>query len=419
MPKKIPPLSDPQIKKAKYNPDKTLKDSSNNLFDGGGLYVLLTESGGKLWRLKYRYLGKEKLMALGIYPDVSLEQARARRLEARKLLAEGVDPQEFQKTCKSHKLELLDNTFEKVAREWHHKFTTTGKWSSGHSDDVLHRLEKDIFPPLGSRPISELKAKELLEALECVASRGAVDTAHRLLCHCGMIFRYAVVREMASRDITVELTGELPPVKGGNYAAFIAPDDVRSLLIAIDEYKGSIIVKRALQLLPLLFCRPGELRAAEWSELDLDNAAMWDVPAERMKMKKPHFVPLSKQAINLLKSLQPLTGAGKYVFPSLRSPLRCMSDNAYNAALRRMGYSVDEVTAHGFRATADTMLQEQLKFPEKWIEIQLSHATKAPNGTAYDRTSFLPERIDMMQRWSDYLDGLKAGAKIIPISKAA
>jgi len=410
MPRRTLPLTDMEIRKAK--PTATQK----TLFDGEGLHLLVTPSGGKLWRFKYRYFGKDKLMAFGSYPELSLEEARAMRLEARKLLTQDIDPLEFRKTNKALKKELLDNTFEMVAREWHHKFSTAGKWSSNHASDILRRLEKDIFPPIGNRPIAEIKPTELLEALERVASRGALDTAHRLRYHCGMIFRYAVVRDKAPRDITVELTGELPPVKNGNHAALVKPHEVKSLLIAIDEYQGSFIVKLALQLLPLFFCRPGELRAAEWSEFDFDKA-IWDVPAERMKMKKPHFVPLSNQAISLLKSLQPLTGTGKYVFPSHRSPLRCMSDNAFNAALRRMGYTKEEMTAHGFRATADTMLQEQLKFPEKWIEIQLSHTTKAPNGTAYDRTSFLPERIKMMQKWADYLDSLKVTAKVIPLKK--
>ena len=228
-----------------------------------------------------------------------------------------------------------------------------------------------------------------------------------------MIWRYAVVREKTSRDITVELAGELKPVKGGNHAAFTKPHDVAPFLNVIDGYQGSFVVKCALQLLPLVFCRPGELRAAEWAEFDFDNR-VWDIPAERMKLKKAHLVPLSDQAVEILKSLHSLTGAGRYLFPSHRSSLRCMSDNALNGAIRRMGYTKEEMTAHGFRAMARTMIEERLKYQEKLIEIQLSHKTLSQNGTAYDRTDFLDERIEMMQKWADYLDELKANPPAVP-----
>lgn len=346
-------------------------------------------------------------MSFGSYPVVTLADARQKRLDARKLLSQDIDPSQFRKTHKELKKELIANTFELVAREWHHKFSSAGKWSPTHSADILHRLEKDIFPPLGSRPISEMKPKELLKELERIASRGALDTAHRLRHHCGMVFRYAIHTERADRNIADDLKGALPSVKGGHHAAFTKPEDLASLLISIDEYQGSYIVKCALQLLPLFFCRPGELRAAEWGEFDFENEIL-EIPAERMKMKQPHIVPLSKQAIDILKALQPLTGSGKFVFPSHRSLLRCMSDNAFNAALRRMGFTKDEATAHGFRASARTILDEVLHFPTVFIEHQLSHSVRDNLGTSYNRTSHLPERIEMMQRWSDYLDGIKA-----------
>jgi len=401
MPKRIPPLTDVAVRNAKTT------DKQKTLFDGGGLYLLVKPCGSRLWNFKYSYLGKPKLMSFGSYPEVSLAEARHARLEARKLLTRDIDPSEFRKKHKALKKELIANTFELVAREWHHKFSSAGKWSPTHSADILHRLEKDIFPPLGSRPISEIKPKELLKVLEQIASRGALDTSHRLRHHSGMIFRYAIVTERAERDIAADLKGALPPVKGGHHAAFTKPQDLASLLISIDEYEGSYIVKCALQLLPLLFCRPGELRAAEWSEIDFENE-VWEIPAERMKMKNPHIVPLSEQAIALLESIQPLTGSGRYVFPSHRSLLRCMSDNAFNAALRRMGFTKEEATAHGFRASARTILDEVLHFPTVIIEHQLSHSVRDHLGTSYNRTSHLPERQAMMQRWSDYLDGIKA-----------
>lgn len=408
MPKRVLPLTDKEVSKAKPDPTKEI-----TMFDGGGLYLLITPSGGKLWRLKYRFNGKMKLISLGSYPEISLSDAREARNEAKKLIANGIDPHDLRQKNKALNKEIIANTFESVAREWHLKYSASGRWSPTHAADVLHRLEKDIFPPLGSRPISEIKQKDLLEALERVASRGALDTAHRLRHHCGMIFRHAVIREKASRDITVELAGALPPVKNDNHAAFTQPHDVASLLRAVDEYEGSYVVKCALKMLTLVWCRPGELRAAEWSEFDFNNA-MWDIPAERMKMKKPHLVPLSHQAIQILEQLHPLTGEGRYLFPSHRSPLRCMSDNALNAALRRMGFTKEEMTAHGCRAMAKTMLRERLKTPLEYIELQLSHLTKDPHGNAYDRVAFLDERIQMMQTWADYLDELKTNPPLPP-----
>jgi integrase len=401
MPKLIPPLTELQVSKAKTS------DKPKTLFDGGGLYLLVKPCGSKLWNFKYRYLGKSKLMSFGSYPVVSLSEARQARLEAKRLLSQDIDPCDFRKSNKALKKELQANTFELIAREWHTKFSSAGKWSSTHASDIIHRLEKDIFPPIGSRPIAEIKPMELGKVLERVAGRGALDTAHRLRHHCGMVFQYAIQTERAERNIAQDIKGILPPVKGGHHAAFTKPQDLAALLVAIDEYQGSFIVKTALQLLPLFFCRPGELRAAEWIEFDFENA-IWEIPASRMKMKQPHIVPLSKQAINLLNNLQPLTGSGKFLFPSHRTVLRCMSDNAFNAALRRMGFTKDEITAHGFRASARTILDEVLKYQLVLIEHQLSHSVRDPLGIAYNRTSHLPERIEMMQKWSNYLDEIKA-----------
>lgn len=409
MPKRITPLSDIQVKNAKP------QEKDYKLMDGFGLFLLVTPTNGKLWRFDYRYGDKRKVLAFGAYPSITLAEARQRREDAKKLLANGVDPGEMKKALKSTDKDIAANTFEVIARQWHLKFSSAGKWSPSHAADILHRLEKDIFPPLGSRPISEIKPMDLLKVLDRIASRGALDTAHRLRHHCGMIFRYAVVTERAERDVAADLRGALPAVKNGHHAAPTTPQSLLPLLRAIDAYEGSYIVKCALQLLPLFFCRPGELRAAEWTEFDFDKA-IWEIPATRMKMKQPHIVPLSKQAIAILESLQSLTGFGKYLFPCQRSTLRCMSDNAYNAALRRMGFTKDEATAHGFRASARTILDEVLHMPVVLIEHQLSHSVRDPLGRAYNRTSHLPERKKMMQQWADYLDGLKTGAKVIRIS---
>jgi len=404
MPKKIIPLSAMKIEKAKPQ-EKDVK-----MFDGGGLYLLITPTGGKLWYLKYRFGGKEKKLSFGAYPTLSLDAARQRREETKKLLSNGVDPGEMKKILKTANSNMAINTFEIVAREWHHKFASAGKWSESHAADILHRIEKDIFPPLGQRPISDIKPMELLKTLERVASRGALDTAHRLRHHCGMIFRYAVVTERAERDIAADLKGALPTAKSGHHAAATTPNSLKQILQAIDNYEGSYVVKCALQLLPMLFCRPGELRAAEWSELNFDES-IWEIPAARMKMKQPHVVPLSKQAVVILESLQPLTGFGRYLFPCHRSPLRCLSDNAYNAALRRMGFTKNEATAHGFRASARTIMDEILHIPVVLIEHQLSHSVRDPLGRAYNRTAHLVERKEMMQTWADYLDELRSDAR--------
>ncbi len=410
MPKRIAPLSDAQIKNAKP------QEKDYKLMDGFGLFLLITPTNGKLWRFDYRFANKRKMLALGAYPSVTLAEARQRREDAKKLLANGIDPGAMKKTLKSTGKELATNTFEVIARQWHLKFSAAGKWSPTHAADIMHRLEKDIFPPLGSRPISEIKPKELLTVLERIASRGALDSAHRLRHHCGMIFRYAIVHEYAERDIAADLRGALPPVKGGHHAAATTPKDLAPILRSIDDFNGSFIVKSALQLLPLVFCRPGELRAAEWSEINFDDC-IWEIPAERMKMKQPHIVPLSQQATAILKELQPLTGYGRYLFPCHRSPLRCMSNNALNAGLRRLGFTKEEATAHGFRASARTILDEVLKVRPDFIEHQLSHSVRDALGTAYNRTSHLDERKKMMQTWADYLDNLKSGAKVIQISE--
>lgn len=410
MPKRIMPLTDTQVRTAKPQ----LKEYK--LADGGGLFLLITPTGGKLWNMKYRFEDKEKRLSFGAYPAISLADARHRREDAKKLIANGVDPGEMKKSIKQAKVALEENSFEIIAREWHTKFYS--QWSQIHADTIIDRLSKEVFPTLGAKPIADISAPDILAVLRRMESRGALGTAHRVRTMCRQVFRYAIATGRASRDPAADLQGALPPVKYGHRAAIIDPKQLTPLLRAIDGYEGSFVVKRAMQLLPMLFCRPGELRAAEWSEFDFEES-IWSIPAERMKMKAAHIVPLCKQAVELLLELKPLTGHSKFVFPCHRSPLRCMSDNAINACLRRMGFEKSEVCAHGFRATARTILDEVLQVRPDFIEHQLAHAVKDPNGRAYNRTAHLTERKKMMQLWADYLDGLKQGAKVIPLRKIA
>lgn len=408
VPKRIAPLSDLQISRAKTQ-DKQLM-----LFDGGGLYLLISPSGGKLWRFKYRYDGKEKRLSFGSYPETSLIEARGKREAARKQLAEGFDPGETKKAEKAAKVAAVEDTFEAVARDWHKRFRS--QWSERHAEQIMRRLEQDLFPWLGSRPIGEIKPPELLTALRRIEAR-SLETAFRVKTACGQVFRYAVAEGRAERDPVADLKGALPPVKNKNFAAPTDPKEVAQLLRAIDGFKGSFVVKCAMQLAPLLFVRPGELRHAEWSEVDLE-VAEWNIPGDKMKMGEPHLVPLSWQAVEILKGLKELTGHGKYLFPCHRSPLRCMSENAVNAGLRRLGFERSEITGHGFRAMARTILDEVLQVRPDFIEHQLAHAVRDPLGRAYNRTTHLAERRKMMQLWADYLEGLKAGAKVLPLRKA-
>jgi len=405
MPKRITPLSEVKVRTAKP------QENSYKIFDGGGLFLLVTPSGGRLWHFKYRYDKKERKLTFGPYPEISLADARQRRDEARKQVANGIDPGAVRKAQRQAETEETE-TFEVIAREWHTKFTHT--WAPGHAVKLLSALKRDLFPWVGSRPIKELKAVELLESLQRIEGRGALETAHRMRGLLGQIFRYAVATGRAERDPTADLRGALPQPNENHHAAITDPKEVAPLLRAIDGYQGHFVVKCALRLAPMLFVRPGELRHAEWAEIDLDEA-VWNIPAHKMKMKEPHLVPLSNQAVEILRELQPLTGRSRYVFPSARSFARPMSNNAILAALRRMGYDKDTMTGHGFRAMARTILDEVLQFRPDFIEHQLAHAVRDPNGRAYNRTAHLEERRRMMQKWADYLDALKAGAVVIPL----
>lgn len=400
-------LTDTAIRNAKPGP------KAARLFDEKGLYLEVAPSGGKWWRLKYRFGGKEKRVSLGVYPDVSLKAARERRDEARRLLAAGVDPSESRKAEKAARVERSTNSFELVAREWHARRSKT--WAEGHATRILRRLEADIFPWIGKRPIAEVTSPELLAALRRVESRGALETAHRELRTCGQVFRYAVATGRAERDPSHDLRGALPPYRSKHLAAVTEPDQVAGLLRAIDGYQGTPAVNAALKLAPLVFVRPGELRQAKWNDIDLE-AAEWRYTVS--KTDTAHIVPLSTQALAILRDLHPITSSSAYVFPSARSLKRPMSDNAILAALRRMGIGKGEMSGHGFRAMARTILDEVLGFRPDYIEHQLAHSVRDPNGRAYNRTAHLPERRVMMQAWADYLDAVKTDSNVVPIRGA-
>ena len=395
-------LNDVAVRKAKPEP-KPYK-----MADGGGMYLEVMPNGSKYWRFKYRFGGKEKRLACGVYPDVSLSLARSRRDDARKLLAQGIDPGANRKAQKAVKQGQEANSFEVIAREWFAKFSS--EWAPSHADKIIKRLEKDVFPWMGSRPISEIKPPELLAVIRRTESRGALDTAHRVKQNCGQVFRYAVATGRAERDPSQDLKDAIPSAKKNHFAAITDPQQVGELLRAIEAFRGTFAVQCALRLAPLLFVRPGELRRAEWKDIDFDKSE-WRYFVT--KTKTEHSVPLATQAVTVLRELQALTGDGRYVFPG-RDPRKPMSDAAVNAALRRMGYDTKtEITGHGFRAMARTILAEELHQKPEVIEHQLAHKVPDILGAAYNRTKFLKERRLMMQAWADYLDGLKSGAKIL------
>lgn len=381
-----------------------VREKQYKLFDERGLFLIITPKGKKWWRFRYSFNGKEKLLSLGTYPDVSLKDAQDRRDAARKLLANEIDPGENRKAQKAAKQERLANSFEVVTREWYAKYSVN--WVKSHGDRIIRRFERDIFPWLGERPIEEITPPQLLEVIRRIENRGALETAHRALANCGQVFRYAVATSRATRDPSGDLRGALPPVKGEHFAAVTEPKQVAELLRTLEGYQGTFAVSCALRLAPLLFVRPGELRTAEWKDFDLE-AAEWRYIVT--KTDTPHIVPLAKQSVAILRELYALTGTGRYVFPGARSSDRPMSDNAILAAMRRLGISKDEMSGHGFRAMARTILDEVLGESPDLIEHQLAHAVRDPNGRAYNRTKHLPERHRMMQRWADYLDELKAG----------
>lgn len=404
------PLSSTAVRNAKPG------EKARKMFDGGGLYVEVAPRGGKWWRFKYRINGKEKRISLGTYPDVSLKDARERRDEARKLVANNIDPSEQRKAEKAASVERTKNSFEAVAREWFSEHSRN--WCTGHADRIIRGLEKDVFPWIGSDVVADITPRQLLETVRRVKQRGALKTAHQVLNTCGRVFRYAVVTGRAEYNPSDSLRGALPPVKGKHFASVTEPKKVGKILQVLDGYEGTLIVRCALRFAPLVFVRSGELCRAQWEDINLDEAE-WRYLVT--KTQTQHIVPLSRQAVRILQELRPLTGKGRYVFPSGRNPKgdRPVRSGTILAAMRRMGISEDESTVHGFRATARTILDEVLGYRPEYIEHQLAHRVRDPNGRAYNRTAHLPERKEMMQAWADYLDELKAGVEDTPISQSS
>lgn len=396
------PLTDSAIRNAKP------KEQPYKLTDEKGLYILISQAG-KYFRQDYRFGGKRKTLAHGVYPKLSLKEARERRDEAHKLLQNDVDPGQYNKLTKIKQRKLSENNFQSIAMEWFAK--NRHIWTEGHSRTIISRLENNVFPWIGPKPIAEITSPELLSVLRRIENRGAVETAHRIKQICGQVFRYAIATGRADRDPSNDLRGALPPTKPKGMATITAPVLVGQLLKAIEGYAGNLITRCALQFAPLVFVRPGELRQAEWAEIDIEKAE-WKIPAAKMKMRTPHIVPLATQAIKILLEIAPLTGAGKYVFPSLRTGDRPMSNNTVLAALRRMGYAKEEMSGHGFRSMASTILHEQ-GWRTELIEKQLAHTERNKVKSAYNHAQYLPERQHMMQAWADYLDALKTGGGII------
>lgn len=377
-------------------------DKAGKLADGGGLYLLTTAKGSMLWRMKYRHAGKEQLLSFGVYPEVSLAEARRKRDEARAVIRDGCDPASLKRAGKAAAKVAAGNSFKAVALDW--LDGQRAAMSPATLKKAVACFENDLFPWLGGRPVGEIEAPELLQVLKRIEGRGARESAHRAKQRAGQVFRYAIAHGLAKRDPSADLRGALAPVVTRSHAAVTDPAKVGELLRAIDGYSGHFVTRCALRLAPLLFVRPGELRSMEWQELDLEGA-LWRIPAAKMKMREAHVVPLSEQAVAILSELESLTGRGRYCFPSLQTSGRPMSENTINAALRRLGYDKDTMTGHGFRAMASTRLNEMGWAPDV-IERQLAHAERNKVRAAYNRAQHMAERIRMMQVWSDYLDSM-------------
>ncbi|MDD2743383.1 MAG: integrase arm-type DNA-binding domain-containing protein [Rhodocyclaceae bacterium] len=401
-------LSDTAIRTAKP------ADKPYKLSDEKGLFVLVMPNGAKYWRLKYRFNGKEKLLSFGTYPDTGLKDARDRREDARKLLANGIDPGENRKATKAAKVERSSNSFEVICREWLEQRKDTVE--PAQTVKTLARMENDVFPWIGGKAITEITAPEVLSVMRRMDERGARYTAHRVRSEISRAFRYAIATGRAERDPCPDLKGAIPSPRSGNFASITEPAKVAEMLRAFEAFRGTFVVKCALEIAPKVFVRPGELRKAEWDKVDLDKAE-WRYLVT--KTGTEHLVPLAAQVVATLRELHQLTGHGRYIFPG-RDPLKPMSESAVNAALRRMGYDTKtEITGHGFRAMARTILHEELGQKPEVIEHQLAHSVSDALGTAYNRTKFLKERKTMMQLWADYLDKLKAGAEVIQLHTAA
>ncbi len=396
-------LTDTQCRNAKP------KGKPYKLTDGGGLYMKVAQAG-KYWRYNYSYNEKQKTFSIGVYPDVGLKLARERHQQARELLLNGIDPSEHKQEAKAAELALTENSFERVAREWYDKFSS--KWSKQHAANIKTRLESDLFPFIGFRPVAEIEPPEILKCLRRIEERGALDSARRAKTTAGQVFRYAVSIGKATRDPTPDLKGALPPPDRKHFAAITDPQQVGQLLRDIEAYHGSSETVTALRLSAYLFQRPGEIRMMQWAEINFESA-QWIIPAERMKRRKEHIVPLAKQPLKLLEAIRPLTGYSRFVFPARTNIDAPMGQNTLGGALRRMGYDSDTMTAHGFRSTASTLLYEK-GYPADVIEKQLAHTVGSTIRQAYDRSQHMEQRTAMMQQYADYLDSLRDGATVIP-----
>ena len=401
------PLTDTAIRNAKP------RAKSYKLTDGAGLYLEVMPNGSRYWRMRYRVTGKDTRLAFGVYPEVSLSEARQRRDDVRRALRDGRDPAAERKADKVRAALSGETTFEGVAGQW---LASQKKSMAPITYAKAERtLEAKVHPWLGARPIAEIDAPEVLAVLKRIEAGGAHETAHRVKARIGQVFRYAIAHGLATRDPSADLRGALAPVVSRSHAAVTDPADVGDLLRALDGYAGHLPTRCALRIAPLLFVRPGELRHAEWAEFDLEGA-LWRIPASKMKMREAHAVPLSDQAVAILRELHPLTGRGRYLFPGLRTPAEPMSENTINAALRRMGFDKDTMTGHGFRAMASTRLNEMGWAPDV-IERQLAHGERNKVRAAYNRAQYMAERKKMMQAWADYLDGLRAGGKVLAFKR--
>lgn len=404
------------------------REKAYKLYVDGGLFLLVNTDGSKWWRFKYRFAKKERLLGLGVYPEVGLKEARDERDNAKRQLRQGIDPSAARKAQKAARVDRAAGSFEVVAREWYEK--QEAAWAASHSSKVLRRLEQHVFPRLGAEPIGGIRAPAVLEMLQRIEAAGTVETAHRVKQTVGAVFRYAVATHRADADPTSALKGALAPRPANSFASITDPKEVGELLRAIRGYTGSAVVRIALQLLPLVFVRPGELRGATWPEFSFDLVEpapgekpmypepQWCIPAPRMKMREQHIVPLSRQALELLRELHRYTGPEGYLFPSIRSRKTMMSANTINAALRGLGYAKDQMVGHGFRHMASTLLHER-GFETEWIERQLAHGDRDSVRARYNFAQYLPQRRRMMQEWADYLDKLAAAdGKVVSIESA-
>ncbi len=397
MPRTTKPLTDAAIRAARW------EGKQRKLFDGGGLFLLVSKTG-KYWRLKYRFAGKERGLSLGVYPEVGLSDAREKRQEERQRLSKGIDPGAHRKAEQATKVTVAANTLEAVAREWVEQ-VHRHQVVPAHSERNLRRLELHVFPALGREPIAHVTPARLLMVLRDVEKTGRVETAHRVRTLCGQVFRYAIVTGRVERDVAADLRGALRTAEVQHHAALTDPENLARLLRAIDGYAGQPATRAALRLAPMLFVRPGELRRAKWEEFNL-TAGEWDYHPSKGGV--PLVTSLPHQAVKILADLHAMTGPDRHVFPSMRGKGRPLSENTLNAALRAMGYE-GMMTAHGFRAVARTILVERLDYPAEWVEMQLGHAVSDALGRAYNRTTYLEQRREMLQEWADYLDSLRGG----------